>query len=160
MRSQKAKEPSGKLRCCVCVCVCVCVHSGRKCVKEHVGSTLLTLVNHFHSPLIQLTLLENMWIIWSPTIIFPFPVFSLGCIMESDSKPLTLKREINDKGALQVCIRDLIAFGLSGLLALPDVGPLCFAMWENVPVLEVESRACGSSLSHPCTVAMCVCVCV
>ena len=62
----------------------------------------------------------------------------MGWVTESDSNPLTLKGEINDKGALQVCIRDLIGFGLSGLLALPDVGPLCFAMWENLPVLEVE----------------------
>lgn len=70
----------------------------------------------------------------------------MGWVIESDSNPLTLKGEINDKGALQVCIRDLIGFGLSGLLALPDLGPLCFAMWENLSVLEVERGAYRSSL--------------
>lgn len=116
---------------------------------------MLTLVNHFHSPLIQLALLKNMWIIWNPQSfsLLPFPFFSLGWVTESDSNPLTLKGEINDKGALQVCIRDLIGFGLSGLLVLPDVGLLCFAMWENLPVLEVERGACRSSLSHPCTIS-------
>lgn len=58
------------------------------------------LVNHFHSPLIQLGLLENMWVIWNSRSVFPFPFsfISLGWVIESDSDPLTLKGEINDKG--------------------------------------------------------------
>lgn len=137
-----------------------CVYTGRKCVKEHVSSTSLTPVNHFHPPLIQLALLENMWIIWNPLDNFPFcffPSFSLGWVTESDSNPLTLKGEINDKGALQVCIRDLIGFGLSGPLAMPDVGSLCFAMWENLCCAGGRERgACRSSLSHPCNI-LCLC---
>lgn len=92
---------------------------------------------------------------WSFSLL-PFPFFSLGWVTESDSNPLTLKGEINDKGALQVCIRDLIGFGLSGLLALPDVGPLCSAMWENLPALEMQRCACRSFLSHLCTIS-CYC---
>lgn len=38
----------------------------RENVLDVVGYTLLTLVNYFHPPLIQLGLLKNMWVIWNP----------------------------------------------------------------------------------------------
>lgn len=54
-----------------------------------------------------------------PPIIHPLFI-SCDSHTNSDSDPLTFKRGNNDKRALQVYIRDLIGFGLSGLQALPD----------------------------------------
>lgn len=54
-----------------------------------------------------------------PPIIHP-PFISFDSLTNSDSDPLTFKRGNDDKRALQVYIRDLIGFGLSGLQALPD----------------------------------------
>lgn len=85
-------------------------------------------------------------------IIFPFAFsllfFGVGYRVRFQSSDIKRGNK-QDKGALQVCIRDLIGFGLSGLLVLPDVDPLCFAMWGNLPALEVERGACRSFLSHP-----------
>lgn len=65
---------------------------------------------------------------------FPFFFYYFGVGYGLRFRSSDIKKGNKDKGAQQVCIRDLIGFGLSGPSALPDcqTWALClFAVWEN-----------------------------
>lgn len=125
-----------------------------------------TVVSRFQPPLIELGRQESKTCgTFGATNISP-PFISCDPYTSSDSDPLTFKRGNNDKRALQVYIRDLIGFGLSGLQVLPD----CQA-WARMCVFchvgefagaggtKREREILCESPSLPCVIAnACVCL--
>lgn len=87
-----------------------------------------------------------MWVILDPSVIFPF-FLVLGVGYGVRFRSSDIKRGNKDKGAQQVCIRDLIGFGLSAPSALPDcqTWALCVLLRGRFALLEVA----GEVARHP-----------
>lgn len=73
---------------------------------------------------------------------FPFFFYYFGVGYGLRFRSSDIKRGNKDKGAQQVCIRDLIGFGLRGPSALPDcqTWALCLLPCGRIALLEVVRR--------------------
>lgn len=105
------------------------------------------LINHFHSPLIKLDLTRKHVGNVGTLRNFPFFFYYFGVGYGLRFRSSDIKRGNKDKGAQQVCIRDLIGFGLRGPSALPDcqTWALCLLPCGRIALLEVVRRV----VRHP-----------
>lgn len=93
---------------------------------------------------------------------FPFFFYFFGVGYGVRFRSSDIKRGNKDKGAQQVCIRDLIGFGLSGPPALPDcqTWALCVLPCGRIALLEVAREVVRHPGMTPCARGVYVSVCI